>query len=498
MAGAIPQKNLSILLGALRQETGDGELILDQNDGVRRLFLCQGELIHLRSDVAGEQFGGYLLRQGFLDLESLNQLLASKERDRIGEKVIQGGLMTLEERDDMLQNLQEMIMVHALEHPILNWTWNPGPKDRLLSYDLHFQLDHRHFIWRTFQESKELMDLVRVLEAESTWTWSSRGDLLDVLCDLPLTPGIAYALSFLTSDPISFETFRFLSNLDQEGAGRLIGTLWALGALALSEGELPSFPRERDGDADRPPALDPARKTPHPADMPPCGPRPQAVPAASGDPPPMAIDLDREAGAPAAPAPPPPASWPADLPPTGPRLQPPSPDPAGIQMDRAAARMERPQPVYRPPFEPLTSEQMARKLFAQARQQVSVDRSVEAIRTLEHAVRLQPTGDEAYDVWLMLGQLRMANPAWSTRAITALQNAARIRPLRAEPWATMGEIYHRKGYEPDAVTCYRKARKLDAGVWVPPDVDLNGPTAEDPKPKRGLLGSFRALLGGRK
>ena len=242
MGGAIPQKNLSILLGALRQETGDGELILEQNDGVRRLFLCQGELIHLRSDVAGEQFGGYLLRQGFLDLESLNQLLASKERDRIGEKVIQGGLMTLEERDDMLQNLQEMIMVHALEHPILNWTWNAGPKDRLLSYDLHFQLDHRHFIWRTFQESKELMDLVKVLETEVTWTWASRGDLLDVLCDLPLTPSIAYALSFLTADPISFETFRFLSNLDPEGAGRLIGTLWALGALALSEGELPDFP----------------------------------------------------------------------------------------------------------------------------------------------------------------------------------------------------------------------------------------------------------------
>ena len=74
----------------------------------------------------------------------------------------------------------------------------------------------------------------------------------------------------------------------------------------------------------------------------------------------------------------------------------------------------------------------------------------------------------------------------------------KLRSSSRKGQEVMGEIYHRKGYEPDAVTCYRKARKLDAGVWVPPDVDLNGPTAEDPKPKRGLLGSFRALLGGRK
>ena len=123
---AAPFKNLPVLLGALRQESQDGELVLEQNDGVRHLYVCKGELIHLKSDAAGEQFGNYLLRQGILDFAALNELLANEERYRLGEKVIQWGMMTLEERDRHLQTLQEQIMIHALEHPIVEWTWTPG------------------------------------------------------------------------------------------------------------------------------------------------------------------------------------------------------------------------------------------------------------------------------------------------------------------------------------------------------------------------------------
>ncbi|NTV74733.1 MAG: hypothetical protein HGA66_11060, partial [Holophaga sp.] len=237
-------KNLPVLMGAMRQEAVSGELILEHNDGVRTLFISRGELIHLKSDVAGEQFGNYLLRQGILDLASLNELLANDERYRIGEKVIQWGMMNLEERDLHLQALQEQIMIHALEHPVLAWTWHAGPMEKRLEQDLHFKLQHRHFIWNTFQESHYLMDLLTILDRETEWRWEGRNDLVESLSDLPLTPGTAYALSFLGADPISFETFRSLSNLEEEAAGRFIITLWALGALALCGGKLPSVAGE--------------------------------------------------------------------------------------------------------------------------------------------------------------------------------------------------------------------------------------------------------------
>jgi hypothetical protein len=92
----------------------------------------------------------------------------------------------------------------------------------------------------------------------------------------------------------------------------------------------------------------------------------------------------------------------------------------------------------------------------------------------------------------------MLNPAWSTRAILALQRAAAIRPKAADPWTAMGELYHRKGFESDAVTCFLTATRLDPSVVVPQDVDLDGAgaaaEADSPRP-RGVLRVFRAILG---
>ena len=239
MIEAGPSSSLSVLLGVLRQQAGNGQLVLEQNDGVRKLYLKQGELVHLSSEVAGERFGSYLLRQGVLDFPALKLLLAEDGDQRIGARAVRGGRMAEADRDDHLRAHQEQILINALEHPILNWTWTADGQEDPLSQDLHFNLQHRQFIWRTFQESNALMDLVTILEAEVDWRWEGRWDLLDALTDLPLTPGTAYALSFLTADPISFETFRSLSNLTREEAGRFIGTLWALGALVLTSGKLP-------------------------------------------------------------------------------------------------------------------------------------------------------------------------------------------------------------------------------------------------------------------
>jgi cytochrome c-type biogenesis protein CcmH/NrfG len=126
-----------------------------------------------------------------------------------------------------------------------------------------------------------------------------------------------------------------------------------------------------------------------------------------------------------------------------------------------------------------------------------MDRTVEAVRTLEQVVQLDPDLDVSYDAWLLLGQLRLANPAWSTRAIDALQHASKVRPRAALPWATMGELYHRKGFEANAAACYRKALELDPSVPIPPDVDLDAVEQAQPapQPKKGLLGRLGSILG---
>ena len=62
-----PRHFLPAIMGALYQQKAVGELVLEQNDGTRRLYWSGGELRYLRSDAVGEQFGNFLIRRGVLD-----------------------------------------------------------------------------------------------------------------------------------------------------------------------------------------------------------------------------------------------------------------------------------------------------------------------------------------------------------------------------------------------------------------------------------------------
>jgi hypothetical protein len=511
---ASPLKSLPVLLGAVRQKRLDGELLLEQNDGGRQIFFSRGEIIHLKSDVAGEQFGNYLLRQGILDFPALNELLANEERYRLGEKVIQWGMMSLDERDQHLTTLQEQIMVHALEHPVVSFTWTGASAERHLEQDLHFSLHHRRFLWTTFQESTRLTGLLDLLASQPDWRWEGPRDLLETISDLPLTPATAFALSFLGADPIGFQTFRSLSGLEEEEAGRLIAALWAIGGLELTQGTLPALtpppvPVEPPA-APEGPGLPPA--PPRRSVAPPSGSLPFILPPPGSVPrvslPPLELD-PRFAALPLQPEfldiDPDPADRPALVKPAVPA--PPTPEPAATEPPGPAPTAEpgpaaHAEPPPSPPPSPTDENEdpavRARKLLRRARLEAMQDRTVEAVRTLERSVQLLPEGDGAYDAWLMLGQLRVANPAWSTRAIDALQNASRIRPKAAEPWAAMGEVYHRKGFPANAVACFRRALELDPSVPVPPDVDLNATFEADADPTPsggGLFSRLRSMLG---
>ena len=60
---------------------------------------------------------------------------------------------------------------------------------------------------------------------------------------------------------------------------------------------------------------------------------------------------------------------------------------------------------------PASSQERARALHRKGRLLQDHDRTGEAIRCLEQSVQLDPGSESAYGVWLLLGQLRMTNPA---------------------------------------------------------------------------------------
>lgn len=445
---------LPAILGNLRQHHAEGVLHLEQNDGNRRIHLAAGSITFLQSDVAGEQFGNYLLRQGILDYASLTELLANEERFRLGDKVVQWGLMSVEERDLHLRSLQEQVMVHALEHPIIRLDWKPGHLQRQLSDDLRFEVNHRFFIWATFQEAHNGEAACDLLFQETDWRWSAHGDLLGAVSDLPLTPQVAYALSFLGREPVGFETFLSLSGMDDEDAARLVLTLWAIGATQLVQGTVPG-PGE-------PEAPEPA-PIPEPAPTPLSPPEPEPMPVISLD------FTPRE-------------EWAAEM-----------------EADTLHG-VPAPPPllIAEPAAEEESPAVKARKLCLRAKHMLGQDRTVEAIRLLEQSVKLDPDSELAFEPWLLLGKYRMVNPAWSSRAIEALQAASRLKPRHAEPWALMAEVYHRKGFTANARASFKKALELDPSLPIPDDIQLNEEPAPPVEPSGGgLFSKFRSILGGK-
>jgi tetratricopeptide (TPR) repeat protein len=136
---------------------------------------------------------------------------------------------------------------------------------------------------------------------------------------------------------------------------------------------------------------------------------------------------------------------------------------------------------------------LVKRSLALAKKLQLQDRPGDAIQALEQGVRSDPDAAEAFPAWLLLGQLRMTNPAWSTRAVEALQQASRINPKAAEPWAVMGEIYHRKGFKANARGCFKKAIELDPSVAVPSDFSMEDRPAEPEE--KGPGGVFERLKG---
>lgn len=478
MAPTPAGKLLPALIGALHQEGAEGELFLEQSDGCRRLFWQNGDLVYLQSDVAGEQFGNYLLRQGILDLPALQELLAPGEGPRFGEKVVQWGLMSREERDEHLRTLMNRILLHALEHPVVDARWEPCPIGERLAGDLYFTLDHRNLVWSCLQDIHNLRELSDVLYAQNEWRWKAPQDLLLSLKDLPLNPRSAYALSFLGPEPLGFETFISITELEPEETARLLLSLWALGGLQLIEGEMPAVPRKPPQESVPPPLpkAPPKVEPPPPVAKPPAPPPPApAPPAPKPSVPaqalpvlemPITIELDNED-----------AAEKIEFAVAG--VLPPPPDPTGGLEDE-----ENDTPLRR-----------ARRLFKKAKILILQEKSSEAIRALEQSLKLDPDSPQAYEAWLTLGKLRLGNPAWSTRAIEALQAASRLQTKAAEPWALMGELYLRKAFKANAIGCFKKALELDPSVPIPLELDLEGDVAKEIKQQSGPPASMIGRLG---
>ena len=149
-----------------------------------------------------------------------------------------------------------------------------------------------------------------------------------------------------------------------------------------------------------------------------------------------------------------------------------------------------------PSEEDLSAVERARQLLVKAKSYIMQDRTSEAIRALEQAIKIDGDSPGAFETWMLLGRLRLSNPAWSTRAIEALQVASRLDPRAAEPWALMGELYRRKGFHANAQGCFRRALELDPSVAVPSGWAAEIPTAAPPKDTQsGLMDKLRGMFG---
>ncbi len=470
--------DLAAMLGFLHQTRAEGELVLEQNDGTRRFYLKDGDLCYLRSDAVGEQFGNYLIRLGVLDYNALKDLLA-EEGARVGDRVVQWGLLTETQRDERLRELFGSILLHAVEHPVLTMTWNEGALGDSLGEDLQFRLDHRVLVWEVYRQMQTLDSLVEKFEAETEWKWAARAGLMDAVADLTLTPRLAFAISQLGLSPMSFTTFVSVTGLDEPDAARLLAALWALGGVEMEGAERSSLASVRSQQSAKvhtpeestsavksprrgnfltpPPATlraKEAEKTPEP--------EPDSEPVYEGvdDPLPL-LDISASPIA---------LSSPVPVMPQGA-----ADGPAAGESDSAMAK--------------------ARALFRQGESLNTQGRTSEAIRALEQAIKLDPDSAKSYDTWMLLGDLRQGNPAWSTRAVEAFQAAARAQPKKGEPWVRMGQLYHRKGFGTNATGCFRKAMELDPSLEVPDDaLGIEASAA----PRAGVLGKLRGLFGGEK
>ncbi len=428
--------DLAAMLGFLQQTRAEGELVLEQNDGTRRLFVRNGDLCYLRSDAVGEQFGNYLIRLGVLDYNALKDLLA-EDGARVGDRVVQWGLMTEEQRDMRLRELFGNILLHAVEHPVLSMSWNAGVLGGSLGQDLQFHLDHRRVVWDVYRQMQTLDVLVEKFESEPTWKWHSREGLLDALADLTLTPQLAFAISQLGREPMSFATFAAVTGLGDPEAARLLAALWALGGLELEKGEWSAFPQAQKKAA-----------------------APEAAPLIQEPAPVKREDplLSPPEGARALPVP-------------------------GLEIE--SPQIDSPQ---------IDSPQIkARLLFRQAESLYTQGRTSEAIRALEQSIKLDPDSPRSFEAWMLLGDLRQGNPAWSTRAIEAYQAATRAQPRKGEPWLCMGQLYHRKGFATNATGCFRKAMELDPSLEIPDQTAI----PDHPAPHReGVMHRLRGFFGG--
>jgi len=447
---------LPALMGSLHQQKAEGELVLEQNDGTRRLYWLNGDLGHLRSEAVGEQFGNFLIRRGVLDMAALKEVLRDGEGTRMGDRMVQWGLLKQEECDAYLRELFGSVLLHAMEHPILKLTWIPGVLEASLRGDAQFHLDHRGMVWEAFQNAQIDQELVEMFRSEPGWRWQAVPNLLEVLSDLPLTPTLAYALSLLGTEPLGCDTIASLTGLSEEKAARLVATLWALGGMSLVQGQLPLVP-----------VVEPEL--------------PESPTAPAVD---IALDLELE----------PYAELDSD---TEPGVLP----ARDRQLHAAAFEQQEPAPTAAmtssDPHEEaeLPVAERARRMVIKAKSLIMQDRTSEAIRALEQAIKLDGDSPGAFDSWILLGRLRLSNPAWSTRAIEALQVASRLNPRAAEPWALMGELYHRKGFHANAQGCFRRALELDPSVAVPVGWALEDPGQSAPKDgQSGLMGKLKGIF----
>lgn len=98
-------------------------------------------------------------------------------------------------------------------------------------------------------------------------------------------------------------------------------------------------------------------------------------------------------------------------------------------------------------------QRLSGELYEQARRLMERDEHHFAVEVLRQAVRLDPTGAEA---WALLGRAQRENPKWLHMAGDSLRRASRLRPDSAEYRFLLAEVEELQGNLEEAERRYRE------------------------------------------
>lgn len=212
------------LLGAAHQGRATGELRLRRGAVLKVIFLADGKPIYAASNVAAERFGRHALLQGAVSADDLVtvQELAAREKLRTGEAMVKLGLISAEQRVELLGDQAVQIIASSFEWPDgeHQFITRPAPRSDIVPLDVPLPL--------LLVSGFARLPLVKLRDrVPATLVPSPAPDPTFELHELELTP-VQARLVMAADGTKTVEDLLALTDLEERDALALLATLLEL------------------------------------------------------------------------------------------------------------------------------------------------------------------------------------------------------------------------------------------------------------------------------